>query len=138
MSKGLNRFTAIGNLGRDPETRHMPSGGRVTNFSVAVTESWKDKTTGEKAERTDWVNCECWGKLSEIAEQYLSKGSKVYIEGRLRIDSAEKDGITKYYTKIRLDSILFLSATRPQPQEGAPAQQTAPAQQEQFDDDIPF
>jgi len=133
MSRGINRFIAIGNLGRDPETKHMPSGGRVTNFSIALSESWKDKTTGETVERTEWVNCECWGKLSEITEKYLRKGSQVYIEGKLRTDTVEKDGVTKYYTKIRLDNVMFLGGKG-----DAPKPEPAPAAQESFDDDIPF
>jgi single-strand DNA-binding protein len=94
----LNRVQLIGYLGKDPESRFIPTGKKVTNFSVAVTEHWK--AGDESREHTEWVNIEAWERLGEIAEQYLHKGSLVYIEGRLRTDKYEDKGETKYFTKV--------------------------------------
>jgi single-strand DNA-binding protein len=84
MARGVNKVIAIGNLGGDPETRYVPSGAAVSNFSLAVSETWKDKQTGEQKERTEWITVETWGKLAEIVTEYLRKGSQVYIEGKLQ------------------------------------------------------
>ena len=139
MSRGYNKVIAIGNLGKDPETRFLPSGAQVTSFSIACSESWKDKTTGEQQERTEWINCECWGKLAEICAQYLTKGSQVFIEGKMRTDKWEKDGVTRYATKIRMDGVQFLGSKPQGTTTSAPAPTTnTPAQQPEFDDDIPF
>ncbi len=95
----LNRVQLIGYLGKDPETRYTPHGSKVGTFSLAVTERWKNKD-GEMKEATEWVNVEVWGRLAEICQEYLHKGSLVYVEGRLKTDKYEDKGETKYYTKV--------------------------------------
>ena len=97
---GINKVILIGNLGRDPETRYMQNGNAVTNFSIATSESWRDKASNEKQERTEWHNIVCFAKLGEIAGEYLKKGSKVFIEGSLRTSSWEADGVKKYKTEV--------------------------------------
>lgn len=94
----LNRVQLIGYLGRDPETRYTPTGKKVTHFSLAVTQRWK--SGGETKEYTEWINIEAWGRLGEICDQYLKKGSLVYLEGRLKTDKYEEKGETKYFTKV--------------------------------------
>lgn len=139
---GVNRVILIGNLGREPETKFMPSGGAVTNIAVATSESWKDKNTGQRQEKTEWHKVVFFNKLAEIAGEYLKKGSKVYIEGSLRTRMWEKDGQKHYSTEIVADQMQMLDGR----QESAPAQQqggySAPAQtpapSDDFDDDIPF
>lgn len=95
----LNRVQLIGNLGRDPESRFTPTGRQVASFTVAVNRRWKDNQ-GEVQEATDWFNVEAWGRLGEICNQYLHKGSLVYIEGRLQTDRYEHEGETRYFTKV--------------------------------------
>src|SRR6476661_3456048 len=105
----VNKVIIVGNLGRDPETRYMPSGDAITSIAVATTDSWKDKTTGEKKEQTEWHRVSFFGKLAEIAGQYLKKGSQVYIEGSLRTRKyTDKDGVEKYSTDIRADTMQML------------------------------
>ena len=119
----VNKVIIVGNLGRDPETRYMPSGDAMTSITVATTDSWKDKATGEKKEQTEWHRITFFGKLAEIAGQYLKKGSQVYVEGSLRTRKyMDKDGVEKYATDIRADSMQMLggrsqndSAPAPQP-----------------------
>jgi single-strand DNA-binding protein len=94
----LNRVQLIGRLGKDPESRFTPTGKKVTHFSLAVSQRWK--SAGEMKEFTEWVNVEAWGRLGEVCQQYLKKGSLVYLEGRLKTDRYEDKGETKYYTKI--------------------------------------
>jgi single-strand DNA-binding protein len=84
MARGVNKVILVGNLGKDPETRYMPSGSAVTNLTLATSESWKDKQTGDQQERTEWHKIAMFGRLAEIAAEYLRKGSQVYIEGKLR------------------------------------------------------
>ncbi len=84
MARGINKVIIVGNLGNDPDTRYMPSGSAVTNLSIATNESWKDKQTGEQKDRTEWHKVAMFGRLAEIAAEYLRKGSQVYIEGKLR------------------------------------------------------
>ena len=100
MARGINKVILIGNLGRDPETRYMQNGNAVTNFSVATSETWRDKSTGDNQERTEWHNVVCFAKLGEIAGEYLKKGSKLFIEGSLRTSSWEADGQKKYRTEV--------------------------------------
>jgi len=95
----LNRVQLIGYLGKDPEGKFTPTGRKVTHFSVAVSNRWKDKS-GEVKEYTEWVNIEAWGRLGEVCQEYLRKGSLVYLEGRLKTDKYEDKGETKYYTKV--------------------------------------
>jgi single-strand DNA-binding protein len=139
MARGVNKVIAIGNLGKDPETRYVPSGAAVTNFSIAVSETWKDKQTGEQKERTEWINVEVWGNAAEACAKYLSKGSQCYIEGKLQTDSwDDKDtGQKRYRTKVRADTVQFLDSKRSGEDRPTPAP-SAPAPQQEFDDDIPF
>ncbi len=138
----VNKVIILGNLGRDPETRYMPSGDAMTTISIATTDSWKDKSSGEKKESTEWHRVTFFGKLAEIAGQYLKKGSSVYVEGSLRTRKyTDKDGVEKYATDIRADSMQMLGG-RPAAGGGAsmddgygydapPSQQyQAPAQQQ--------
>ena len=124
MARGINKVILIGNLGRDPETRYTQSGAPVANFSVATSESWNDRQTNERQERTDWHNVVCFARLAEIAGEYLRKGSKVYIEGSLRTSSWEKDGQTNYRTEViaremqMLDSRGGQDGYRPSGQDG--------------------
>ena len=107
----INKCIIIGNLGRDPETRYLPSGEQVTSIAVATTESWKDKTTGEKQSLTEWHRISFFGKLAEIAGQYLKKGSQVYIEGRLRTRKyTDKEGVDRYATEIIADTMQMLGS----------------------------
>jgi single-strand DNA-binding protein len=109
MAGSLNRCTIIGNLGKDPEIRSVGSGDKVANFSVACTESWKDKGTGEKKEKTEWVNCSAFGKLAEIVGEYVKKGKQVYVAGRMETRKwQDKDGADRYTTEIRVDQLQLL------------------------------
>ena len=105
----VNKVILIGNLGRDPETRYMPEGGAITNISIATTEKWKDKN-GEMQEKTEWHRVAFFGKLAEIAGEYLKKGSQVYIEGKLRTDEYEKEGVKRWSTKIIADEMQMLGS----------------------------
>ena len=105
---GINKVILIGRLGQDPEVRYTPDGTAVANFSIATSEEWKDKQTGEKRERTEWHRIVVWRRLGEICGEYLSKGRQVYIEGRLQTRSWEKDGVTRYTTEIVASDVQFL------------------------------
>lgn len=160
----LNKVILIGNLGKDPETRYAPSGDAITNLTLATTETWKDKGTGERREATEWHRVVFFGKVAEIAAQYLRKGSQVYVEGRLQTRKwQDKDGQDRYTTEIRGDEMKMLGrregggegparggdsggydapasapsrpSTSPAP---APAAKPAPGGFGDFDDDIPF
>jgi len=102
----LNRVQLIGNLGKDPESKYTPTGKKVAHFSLAVSQRWK--TGGETKEYTEWVNIEAWGRLGEVCQEYLKKGSLVYIEGRLKTEKYEDKGETKYFTKVVALSLQFL------------------------------
>lgn len=150
----LNQCTFIGNLGKDPEVRTLNDGGKVANFSIGVSERWKDKNSGEMKEKTEWVRVVAWGNLAEIVAKYCSKGSKVYVAGKMQTrEWTDKDNVKKYTTEIVLqgfDSKLVLltpkgdgnSAGQSQPQQQSQPrsqQQSAPKQQATFiDDEIPF
>ena len=109
MARGVNKVIVVGNLGGDPETRYMPSGSAVTNMTVATNESWKDKQTGEQKERTEWHKVAMFGRLAEIAAEYLRKGSQVYIEGKLRTRKWQgQDGQDRYTTEIIADEMQML------------------------------
>ena len=97
---GVNKVILLGRLGKDPEVRHLENGTPVTSFSIATSESYKDKNSGEKVEKTEWHNIVLWRGLAEVAEKYLHKGDQVYIEGKLQTRSWEKDGVTRYSTEI--------------------------------------
>ena len=110
MARGVNKVILIGNLGADPEVRYMPSGGAVANIRIATSESWKDKESGEQKERTEWHRITFYNRLAEIAGEYLKKGSQVYIEGRLRTRTYEKEGQTHYSTEIIADNMQMLGS----------------------------
>ena len=148
MARGINKVILIGNLGRDPETRYSQGGNAVTSFSVATTENWRDRQSGEQQERTEWHNVVCFARLAEIAGEYLRKGSKVYIEGSLRTSSWEQDGQKRYRTEVMARDLQMLDS-RGGGQgggQGGGFESSAPAASENaptladddFDDDIPF
>ena len=160
----VNKVIIVGNLGRDPETRYMPSGDAVTNINVATTDRYKDKHSGEMREATEWHRISFFGKLAEIAGQYLKKGSQVYVEGSLRTRKyTDKDGVEKYATEIRAETMQMLGGRQgmgapsdggdgydaprsaPAARPAAPAARPAPAAArpapggfDDMDDDIPF
>jgi len=162
MARGINKVILIGNLGKDPEVRYMPSGGAVANLTVATSESWKDKKTGENQDKTEWHRVVMFNRLGEIAGEYLKKGSKVYIEGKLQTRKWQnKDGQDQYTTEIVANEMQMLDSRggasdfgggqsgqgggyqqKQQPSSAAPQQQSAPQQNnsgfDDFDDDIPF
>ena len=110
-SKGVNKCILVGNLGKDPEARFMPSGNAVSNFSIATSEAWKDKNTGQPQERTEWHKIVVFGKLAEICNEYLRKGSKVYVEGSLRTNKwQDKDGNDRYTTEIVVTEMQMLDS----------------------------
>lgn len=137
----VNKWIGIGNLGKDPDVRYSASGDAICNFSIACTESWKDKATGEKKEQTEWVRISFFGKLAEICGQYLKKGSQVYIEGSLRTRKwTDKDGQERYTTEIKGDEMKMLGG-RPEGQENKPSQPEQQKPKPKFYDlesDIPF
>jgi single-strand DNA-binding protein len=145
MARGINKVILVGNLGIDPETRYMPSGGAVTNLRIATSESWKDKQTGEQQERTEWHRVAMFGRLAEIASEYLRKGSQVYIEGSLRTRKwQDKDGNDRWSTEIIANEMQMLGSRG---DASAPARSSPAAVAEagagagppdEFDDDIPF
>ncbi len=141
MARGINKVILIGHLGQDPETRYMPSGGAVTNLRLATSESWKDKNTGDQQERTEWHNVAMFGRLAEIAAEYLRKGSQVYIEGRLRTRKwQDRDGNDRWTTEIVANEMQMLGG-RPDSSAPARAASAAPAMSgppNDMDDDIPF
>lgn len=131
----VNKFIGIGNLGKEPEMRFMPDGKAVCNFSIAISEKYKDKS-GEQKEVTEWVNIALFGKLAEIAGEYLKKGSKVYIEGKMKTEKYSKDGIDRYTTKIIGEKMEMLSSKS----EGMTKATDKPPVPDEFenDADIPF
>ena len=164
MARGINKVILIGNLGRDPETRYSQGGNAVTNFSVATSESWKDRQSGEQQDRTEWHNVVCFSRLAEIAGEYLKKGSKVYIEGSLRTSTWEKDGQKRYRTEVMAKELQMLdgrggggaptgfesdspsqmgqpgqpSSMEQGGQPSAPQNAATLSDSDDFDDDIPF
>ena len=107
----LNRVQLIGYLGKDPESKYTPTGKKVTDFSIAIGNRWKTKE-GDTKEHTEWVNIEAWGRLGEVCQEYLKKGSLVYIEGRLNTNRYEDQGETRYFTKVVAQTVQFLSDNR--------------------------
>lgn len=142
----VNKVIIVGNLGRDPETRYMPSGDAITSITVATTDKWKDKSSGEQKEATEWHRISFFGKLAEIAGQYLKKGSQVYIEGRLKTRKySDKDGVEKYSTEIVADTMQMLgsrqggNANQNDDHASAPAAGSRPTPNfSDMDDDIPL
>ena len=110
----VNKFIGIGNVGRDPEVRFMPDGKCVANISIAITERYKDKQ-GEQKEVTEWVNVVFFGKLAEIVKQYVTQGSQLYVEGKLKTEKYDKDGVTRYSTKGIADSMQMLGSKGDKP-----------------------
>jgi single-strand DNA-binding protein len=148
MARGVNKVILVGNLGKDPEVRYMPSGNAVANVTLATTESWKDKQTGEKQERTEWHNVVFYSRLAEIAGEYLKKGSQVYVEGSLRTRKwQDKSGNDRYTTEIIASEMQMLGgrggsstgyvASDAAPPLAEPSVATGAAEPD-FDDDIPF
>jgi single-strand DNA-binding protein len=155
MARSVNKVTLIGNLGNDPEMKALPSGSQVANLSIATTDSWRDKSSGEMQERTEWHRVVCFDRLAEICGQYLKKGSRIYMEGSLRTRSWEQEGQKRYSTEIvgremmmldgRGDSDMSSQNSSPRPQNTAVAQpqpQPPPVSQPMpdpnIDDEIPF
>lgn len=162
MARSVNKWIGIGNLGKAPELRTMPDGKSVASCSIACGESWTDKTTGEKVERTEWVNLTFFGRLADIAGEYLKKGARIYVEGKIRTDKwQDKEGNDRYTTKIVVDEMMMLdgktggesrgadeSAAHASPVSPRVAAQYAPTQRAaaaavpqneyDIDDDIPF
>ena len=143
MARGVNKVIVVGNLGQDPETRYMPSGSAVTNLRIATNESWKDKQTGEQKDRTEWHSVAMFGRLAEIAAEYLRKGSQVYIEGKLRTRKwQDKDGNDRYTTEIIADEMQMLGSRSgggaPAMGDSPPASPPPKPSGDDFDDDIPF
>lgn len=138
---GINKVIIVGHLGNDPEMRSMPNGEAVTNISVATSEAWTDKNTGERREVTEWHRIVFYRKLAEICGQYLKKGAQVYIEGRLRTRKwQDQNGQDRYTTEIQGD-VMQMLGTRPQSADGANNPQPMPQQDASvnaFDDSIPF
>ena len=110
MARGVNKVILLGNVGRDPETRYAQNGTAVTRFSIATSEIWKDRSSGDQQERTEWHNIVCFARLAEVAGEYLKKGSKVYIEGQLRTSSWEQDGQKKYRTEVNARELQMLDS----------------------------
>jgi single-strand DNA-binding protein len=159
MARGVNKVIIVGNLGNDPETKYMPSGSAVTNLSVATNESWKDKQTGEQKDRTEWHRVAMFGRLAEIAAEYLRKGSQIYIEGKLRTRKwQDKQGNDRYTTEVIADEMQMLGARGGAPSMGGSGSGSGggggsggpppsgppqgggggPGPADEFDDDIPF
>lgn len=152
MSRGINKVILVGNLGADPECRYTAGGQAITSIRIATSESWKDKQTGEMQERTEWHRIKFFGRLAEIAGEYLKKGRQVYVEGRLQTDKyTDKDGVERYTTDIIANEMQMLGgnpgdassthegrghkpAGKPQAARGV----AAPAAAEEFDSEIPF
>ena len=148
-SKGINKAIIVGNLGKDPEVRYMPNGGAVANITLATSESWRDKATGEQKEKTEWHRVVLFGKLAEIAGEYLRKGSQVYIEGKLTTRKwVDQAGVEKYTTEIHVNVGGVLQMLGGKPESSAnnqPQQQRQQAPKSSsneppmdFEDDIPF
>ncbi|WP_317847654.1 single-stranded DNA-binding protein [Pseudomonas sp. HTZ2] len=161
MARGVNKVILVGTCGQDPEVRYLPNGTAVTNLSLATSEAWTDKQTGQKVEKTEWHRVVLFGKVAEIAGEYLRKGSQCYIEGKLKTREWEKDGIKRYSTEVHVDinGTMQLLGGRPdnhgggqqqqrqhqqqrqqprQQQRQAPQQSQQAAPPDDFDDDIPF
>jgi single-strand DNA-binding protein len=158
MARGINKVILVGNLGNDPETRYTPSGSAITTISIATSEQWTDKQSGQKQERTEWHRVKFFGRLAEIAGEYLKKGRQVYVEGSLRTDKyTDKQGVERYTTDIIANEMQMLGGTgegggggqqreRSTPRGGGQDDRASGARQEtqrspaddSFDDDIPF
>lgn len=153
---GVNKVILVGRLGKDPEVRHLENGATVANFSMATSETYKDRQTGERREQTEWHNIVLWRGLAEVAEKYVKKGDMIYVEGKLRTRSWEKDGITRYTTEVVGDNMTMLGGgnsggqggsssgneySSSQPEQNAGSSSPSPAfedSQGDSTDDLPF
>ncbi len=148
MAGSVNKVILIGNLGKDPEVRHLENGAAVANFSIATSENYKDRKTGEKVSQTEWHNIVAWRGLAEIAEKYLKKGAKVYIEGKLKTRTwQDKDGNNRYSTEVITDNLTMLGSTvesmASSNQEKPTENESKPSPEKEFsspdeNDDLPF
>lgn len=143
MSRGINKVIVIGFLGQDPEVKYMPSGSAVANLSIATSEQWKDKNTGEKQERTEWHRVILFARLAEVAGEYLKKGSQVYVEGRLQTRKwTDKNNVERYTTEIVANDMQMLGGKSGKPDSAneyrAQSAGSTEPQNRDFDDDIPF
>ena len=151
MARGVNKVILVGNLGKDPEIRYAPNGGAVANITLATSESWKDKTSGEKQEKTEWHRVVFFGKLAEIAGEYLKKGAQIYVEGRLQTRKwQDKEGKDRYTTEIVAGELQMLGSRGAGAAGGGDSFNQDPGFDEKpaavksgggaadFDDDIPF
>ena len=150
MARGINKVIIVGNLGRDPETRYLPSGGAVTNVSVATSKSWRDRASGEQKDRTEWHRVVFFNRLAEIASEYLKRGSKIYLEGELRTREWEREGQKHYTTEIVANEMQMLDSRGGMEgggggnfggsggQSGRQQDDFGPPPSDDFDDDIPF
>ena len=143
MARGINKVIILGNLGSAPDARYMPNGNAVTNISVATTDSWKDKESGERLEKTEWHRVVFFGRLAEIASEYLKKGSQVYVEGRLQTRKWEdKEGNDRWTTEIVANEMQMLGGRISSPSNSdnvnAPKSSNSEFESNDFDDDIPF
>jgi len=140
---GVNKVVLIGRLGKDPEVRYTADGRAVANFSIATSDEWTDKDTGEKKERTEWHRIVAWRRLGEICGEYLSKGRQVYVEGKIQTKSWEKDGITRYTTEIIASDVQFLGGRDSareaiSPEDTSDLVEPEPSIPDKEEDDIPF
>jgi len=145
MARGVNKVILIGHLGKDPEVRYSPQGSAVANITLATSEQWKDKTSGEKQERTEWHRLVFFARLAEIAGEYLKKGAPIYVEGRLQTRKwTDKEGVERYTTEIVVNEMQMLGGRSSEGSAGAaPAKKVAgsdvnPPTGGSLDDDIPF
>lgn len=143
MARGINKVILVGNLGRDPETRYLPSGGAVTNVSLATSRSWKDRDSGEQKEKTEWHRVVFFNRLGEIAGEYLKRGSKVYVEGELRTREWEKEGQKHFTTEIVANEMQMLdskggNSDYENKNNSSVAAPSSLSSSDMVDDDIPF
>lgn len=140
---GVNKVIIVGNVGKDPEIRHTPNGDTVANFSIATSERWTDKKTGEKKENTEWHRLVAWRRQAEVIQEYVRSGSKLYIEGKLQTREWEdkNTGAKRYTTEIIVQNLQMLDSrnqSNSQPSDAPQQAQRAAAPVDDFDDDIPF
>lgn len=144
MARGINKVIVVGNMVADPDVRYNQGGSAMMLSRIATSEQWKDKNTGEKRENTEYVNLVAYGKVAEIFGEYVHKGDRMYIEGKLQTRKYEKDGVEKYVTQVVVMSMLMLNSKNSegprttQPPRDYPPQDDAPPMGGDFDDDIPF
>jgi len=136
MSRSINKVILVGRAGSDPEVRHTQSGTKVAKISLATTRSWTTQS-GQDQEKTEWHRVTFWGRLADIVEQYVAKGDRIYVEGRIEYSQTEHDGVTRYWTDIQAQEILLLGGTNDRAPR-APAPTSAPSNPFEDDSDLPF